>query len=186
MTPVGHSLTGLVIAVLVTPREWPLRSRLATMAAMVLLANAPDVPLPRWGHDRYDISHSVFVSAAAVLIVALVVRLAVGAGRIPTRLYIAGGLAWFSHLLLDTTYNHGRGIAIYWPFGDGRLALTLPWFSTMNPRDLWSAHNFRVWAIEAVVYGSIFALAVGGRRLVDRRKKVRPLCNSSPAGRMRG
>jgi len=100
-----------------------------------------------------------------------VVRLVAGRRALPLRLYVAGGLAWYSHVLLATMYNHGRGIAIYWPVSRGRLSLAVPWFSTMNPRDLWSAHNLRVWAIEASVYGAIFAAACYGRHLMTRRKK---------------
>lgn len=164
MTPVGHTLAGLAIATVAMPRDWSVRSRFATTAALVVLANAPDIPLPGWGHDRYDISHSIFVTLVGVLATAAVVRLAAGPGRIPWRLYLAGGLAWYSHLLMDSFYNHGKGIAIYWPFSDGRLALPVPWFSTMNPRDLFSLHNLQVWTIELAVFGAILFGAIAWRK----------------------
>lgn len=170
MTPVGHTLTGLTIAVLATPREWSLHSRVSTMAAIVLLANAPDFPFPGWGHDRYHISHSIIVTTVGVLVVGLVVRLLVGARTLPLRLYVAGGLAWYSHLLLDTMYNYDKGLAMYWPLSPGRLSLAVPWFSVMDRHHLWSTHNLQVWAIEAAVYGTVFAAVCYGRYLTRPKK----------------
>jgi hypothetical protein len=173
MTPVGHSLMGLTIATVAMPRDWSVRARVVTYATFVVLANAPDIPLPNWGHDRYDISHSVFVTAAATALVAIVVPLIAGAGRISWQLYVAGVTAWYSHLLLDTTYNHGKGLAVFWPFGSGRIALPIPWFSIMRPHDLFSAHNYQVWAIEAVVYGAILAIVLLGRKAWDRTEAAK-------------
>ena len=34
--------------------------------AFVALANLPDWPLPNWGHDRHDISHSIFVNVGLI------------------------------------------------------------------------------------------------------------------------
>jgi hypothetical protein len=30
---------------------------------------------------------------------------------------------------LDSLYNHGHGVAIFWPLSDVRLALPIPWFA---------------------------------------------------------
>jgi hypothetical protein len=132
------------------------------LAGFVVLANAPDLPLPGWGHDRYFISHSVFVTSAAVLIAAcaaLAIMRAMGR-QSSRRLILAGAMAWYSHLLLDTFYNHGKGLAIFWPVSDARIALPLPWFSTMRLPPIFSSHNVRVWLIEAAAYGALLAAAV--------------------------
>lgn len=172
---------GLTIATVATPRDWSVRARVVTYATFVVLANAPDIPLANWGHHRYDISHSVFVTAVATALVALVVRLIASAGRIPWQLYLAGVAAWYSHLLLDTTYNHGNGLAVFWPVNSGRVALPIPWFSIMRPHELFSTHNYQVWAIEAGVYGTIFAAVLWARRLWNPTNPV----TAHPASRER-
>ena len=76
MTPVGHSLAGLTVGCAVLPRDLSPSVRAANLAAFVVLANAPDLPFPGWGHARYDISHSVFVTTAAILTVAAIAAIA--------------------------------------------------------------------------------------------------------------
>jgi membrane-bound metal-dependent hydrolase YbcI (DUF457 family) len=69
--------------------------------------------------------------------------------------------ALLSHYLLDSFYNHGRGIALFWPISDGRLALPIPWFSTLGsltPALDW--HLIRTCGIELVCYGSLLGIAV--------------------------
>src|SRR5690606_30658058 len=99
MTPVGHSITGFAIATPVVPRHWSARAKLGVYAAMAILANAPDAPFSWWGHARYDISHSVFVTAVVVTAALLVCRWAFA--KLPTALMWGGAVAWSSHLLLD-------------------------------------------------------------------------------------
>ncbi|NLX99936.1 MAG: hypothetical protein GXY83_27880 [Rhodopirellula sp.] len=62
MTFVGHGIAGATIAVAVLPRDASVRSIIPTIIAFAVLANLPDAHFPGWGHDRYDISHSVFVT----------------------------------------------------------------------------------------------------------------------------
>ena len=59
-------MMGLTIGVAAVPRDFNRRQTVVILAAFVALANAPDWPLPGWGHDRYDVSHSIFVTLAAV------------------------------------------------------------------------------------------------------------------------
>lgn len=174
MTPVGHSLTGLAIGCIVCPASFPLRGKAAALAVFVLLANAPDLPLPSWGHDRYDISHSVFVTTAGIVALAIMLLSLPWSRRVLTpALVIGGAVAWYSHLLLDTFYNHGQGLAMFWPLSDARLALPIPWFTTMNRDQIFSEHNARVFGIEGVVYGAVLVLAVGLRQIVGRMSNIR-------------
>jgi membrane-bound metal-dependent hydrolase YbcI (DUF457 family) len=172
LTPVGHTLTGFAIATLVVPRHWSTRAKLGTYAAMAFLANAPDAPLPGWGHDRYDISHSLFVTAGVVTLLVLIARVAFP--KLPKSLLVGGAVAWFSHLLLDTFYNHGKGLAIFWPVSDERVALPVKWFAVMMPSPILGAHNLRVFAVEGAVYGVMFAAAVLIRRLLQQGNRVNP------------
>ena len=172
MTPVGHTLTGIAIGLLAAPHGWPRRGVLVSLGVLAVLANVPDFALPGWGHDAYRISHSVFVNAALIAVAAGLVW-AVGRWRgfsIRKGLLVAGVVAWLSHLLLDALYNHGLGIAIYWPVSSARLALPLPWLSTLRasppPADL---HTLTVFAIELVMFGSLLVGGLCIRILMARR-----------------
>jgi membrane-bound metal-dependent hydrolase YbcI (DUF457 family) len=170
VTPVGHSLTGLAIGLVVCPKNFSVRERIATLSAFVLLANAPDLPFPNWGHTRYDISHSLLVTTAAIIVaIALLVALPQTRRIATPRLLLGGALAWYSHLLLDTFYAHGKGLPMFWPVSGARIALPIPLFATMKLSPLLSRHNFEVFAIEAAAYGAVLVLAIAiNRRLANR------------------
>ena len=108
MTQVGHTLMGTALGILSLPAHRSPRWKVGYFAIFALLANLPDLPLPYWGHGRYDISHSLFVNLLlSVLAVALCswqpgVHQLMG-GR---AVLVAGTLAWLSHLLLDAFYDH--------------------------------------------------------------------------------
>ncbi len=112
MTQVGHTFTGIAIGVACLPNKKSTPARLLHLVVFGLLANIPDFPLKNWGHDLYYFSHSLFVNLLLILLVlsALVFlkgfRRKVGGWVI----IIGGTLAWLSHLLLDTFYNHGKGL----------------------------------------------------------------------------
>ncbi len=163
MTPVGHSLMGASIAVLCLPSQSSRWARCAGLICFIFLANLPDAPLPGWGHDRYWFSHSLIVNDIIMLIAAAVFytwRDAVRRLGGP-RVIMGGMLSWMSHLLLDTFYNHGRGLAMFWPFGPWRLALPIAWFSVMDgiPKTL-DARVLRIFGIELLAYGSLLVLAL--------------------------
>ena len=171
MSPIGHSLVGLALSTVAMPRGCSFKSKFCISFAYVALANLPDWPIPMWGHDRYDISHSVFVNAAliALLVSCWLVIPRINA-RAQNRIVLFGAAAWLSHLLLDSFYNHGRGIGIYWPFSDGRLVLSMPWFSTLDlDQAIYAQHNLSVFAIELVAYFPILVLTV-----VVRRRTILP------------
>jgi hypothetical protein len=74
---------------------------------------------------------------------------------------MGGASAWLSHLLLDSFYNHGKGISIFWPFSKARLALPIPWFDlgVGSP-----AHIMHVFLIEFLSYFPWLVLAILFRR----------------------
>ena len=173
MTPVGHSLMGLAIGWVAVPAEFSRRAKLVTLAAFVALANAPDWPLPRWGHDRYDISHSIFVTLGLIVVAATLASMALRHTRyFSWRLIVGGAIAWLSHLLLDTFYFGRRGMALFWPVSDVRVSLPMPWFTVMELQPLVSAHNARVFAIEAAFYGTILAAVVVWRWRRERCRRA--------------
>jgi membrane-bound metal-dependent hydrolase YbcI (DUF457 family) len=169
MTPVGHSLMGLAIGWIAVPAEFSRRAKIVTLGAFIALPNAPDWPLPGWGHDRYDISHSIFVTLGAIAVAMVLAFIALWRTRyFAWRLIVGGAIAWLSHLLLDTFYFGRRGIAMFWPVSEARVSLPMPWFTVMELKPLVSAHNARVFAIEAAFYGAILALVVAWRWRRDR------------------
>jgi membrane-bound metal-dependent hydrolase YbcI (DUF457 family) len=173
-TLVGHSLIGATVALLVRPRgAGPIRTSVL-LAAFAVLANVPDFRLPNWGHERYDISHSVFVSLG------LIVPLCAGllSWRRARRLIggasvaFGGAAAWLSHVLLDSFYSHGGGIGVLWPLSSARLHLPVPFFDTVHkPLPYFDLHTARVWAVELAFYGTVFALVLIARLALE---KIRP------------
>jgi len=166
MTSVGHCLTGLSFAALLVPRSWERKEKLATFAAFTLVANAPDLPLPFWGHYNYRVSHSLFVNLALVaVVVGLLISSRAWRSEAARRWVVLGGAAaWLSHLLLDSFYSHGHGIRIFWPVSDGALRLPVPWFHVLqrdSPADL---ATLQILATEALCYGALLAACVIWRR----------------------
>ena len=173
MSPVGHSLVGATVAITLWPQFEGRPKRTALLLAMIVASNIPDLPLPYWGHEDYLVSHSVFCG----LLVALAIFLGLKAsplGRERTslrRVLLAATLALASHYLLDTLYNHGKGLAMFWPFSTARIALPIPWFTHMNINQPFSWENVQIWLIELAVVGtgSLLALAI----VLPRRKRTR-------------
>ncbi len=167
MTTIGHSLTGLSIGLFALPKK---KSRLFITiyaVAFIILANFPDIEIKNWGHNRYDISHSIFVNLLLILILFLSLKFSKnGLNTIERKkIFFAGTLAWLSHLLLDSFYNHGKGIAIYWPFSDGRLNFSIPWFSTLQPPPPpLTSQAIEVYTIELLFYLPIFLFCLYLRR----------------------
>lgn len=163
MTEVGHFLTGATIGVLSMPKSADKKHRTAHIAAFLFLAVIPDLPFKGWGHDRYYFSHSFFVTLLLILVVGLAFlllkELRIKLGDWPV--LIGGALAWLSHLLLDSFYNHGKGIMIYWPFSEARLALPIPWFGLGIGSPIQIA---QVLLIEFVSYFPLLLLAIFLRR----------------------
>jgi membrane-bound metal-dependent hydrolase YbcI (DUF457 family) len=180
MTTVGHTLMGLALRNLSAPGNRSPWIVLAEMAAFCAAANAMDWPLQGWGHRAYNVSHSIFVMPVAMVLLSPVpVQILVKLG------YGFKGAAWLwagmtaaalSHLLLDTLYAPGGGLAMFWPVSGARLALPIPFLHQLRPEEGYFApHNLKVFAIEGVFFGLIFAASVvARRRLAARASRSRP------------
>ena len=169
MTEVGHVITGATIGVLSMPKEITAKQKTIHIIAFMLVATIPDWPFKNWGHDRYYFSHSLFVTLLfiALLFIAFFFskNLRNRVGNWPVMM--AGALAWLSHLLLDSFYNHGKGIAIYWPFSNARLALPIPWFDVGTGS---LAHLMQVFLIEFISYSPLLLVALLIRRIWKNEK----------------
>lgn len=169
MTFVGHSIVGLSIAA-ASMQNGERKNFLAAAAAFVLFANFPDFAFRL---IPYYESHSLFTVLAVL-----------GAGtfsiwilhrRVPGldwRLILLGNLTVLSHLLLDTFYNHGLGLALLWPLSAVRTALPIPWLSVMQSPFLpVNAGHVKVWALELVTFAPILLLAAAVK-MISRRKEA--------------
>lgn len=148
------------------------RSKRAVILGMVLLANLPDWPIPGWGHSRYYFSHSIPVGLLLVFFAVALIRSSSLRGSFYGSWHFIGAsiLAVFSHYLLDSFYNHGKGIALFWPVSDARVVLPIPWFSTMTKAPIFGWHNLKVWAIEFICFGllSLVVLSIASPRLLKK------------------
>lgn len=177
MTPVGHTLTGLTLGVAVLPAHWRPRAKVALLVAFGLVANGPDWQFPHWGHDRYYLSHSIFVTLALAGVVMGILaawpamRRRIGGWPVA----IAAAAAWTSHLLLDCLYNHGLGLRLAWPLSDYRLNLALPWFEIM-PGGFSHPRAARILAIEFAFYGALLAVVLAIRLVLLRRHRAARSC----------
>lgn len=153
---------GATIALFAVPNGASKIRRNGTILGFLILANVPDLKFPGWGHERYDISHSIF---SIGLLAAILVSLPLFSGKIRNwiggmKVAVLGTLAMLSHLLLDSTYNHGKGIGLFWPFSEAKLNLALPWFETLQTNlPGITLHSLRVMAIELLFFGAVFLLA---------------------------
>jgi hypothetical protein len=154
------------IAVLTGKRDATPWWRRPVFHIFALAANIPDLPVPGWGHDLYLVSHSIFVTLALLLVAEtpfwLSPKLRAQAGG--PRAFAGFALAWSSHMLLDSLYSHGRGIAIFWPLSDAHLALPIPWFHTVRLHPWDHAHNLSVFLVELAFYAPLLALCIYLRR----------------------
>jgi len=163
MTPVGHILTGASIGVVCLPQKKPWHWKLVYFVIFSCLALVPDFKIKYWGHHRYYISHSVFINTLAIIM--MVALLSKRKGLIDKLggwwVVVGGGLAWLNHLLLDTFYNHGKGLAMFWPLSQARLAIPIAWFSVVEaiPPPL-TRETARIFLIEFVSYGVLLLCVI--------------------------
>lgn len=167
MSPVGHTLTGLTIGYLAVPRATPTKTKFTLLAAIATLASAPDWPLPYWGHFRYEISHSLLMTTIGTMLLSLILTWRFRWNPpVTLRVIIGMVLAWYSHLLLDSFYNHGYGVYISWPWQRARFALPIPWLANADREHVFSMHNVRVALYELATFGPLLILAMLSKKCV--------------------
>lgn len=166
MTIVGHSLVGATLAILFTPTSRSNRQKAMVMGVFIFAAYIPDLPLPGWGHWQYHISHSVFVNLVLMLAMVMILCWLKYSKHIGSYGVIIGlTIAWLSHFVLDSFYNHRQGVGIFWPFSTNTLALPMPWFSTLQSTpSILSFHNLKVFVIEFLFYLPILLIVYFTRK----------------------
>jgi hypothetical protein len=174
MTQVGHILAGTTIGVAFLPEKKTSRWTALYFFIFAMLAEIPDFRFKYWGHDRYYISHSIFTNLLGITLAILLLSIRKGLiSRIGGwRVVMGGSLAWLSHLLLDTFYNHGKGVAMFWPFSDARLALPIPWLSVVTnvpPPLTWD--TIRIMLIELATFGPVLVLAILIRNCIVQQRE---------------
>lgn len=173
MTPAGHVLVGVAIGVLCMPDLVRRRHRFKHLSFFAAAATIPDWPFSFWGHARYDISHSLFITLLSILLLAVLYALT-PAGRDGRGWNLFGclALAWLSHLLLDSFYNHGYGVAIYYPFSPARLILPVPWLSVaLDPHHPFTPENLRIIFLECLTFFPLIAVTLSLRLVTARSRQ---------------
>jgi hypothetical protein len=179
MTPFGHVIFGISCGNLSSPPKLTMRRRMLLLLPFALIANVPDLALKGWGHDKYYFSHSVFVSVGLICTLFAAWLILCSLLKSHRHLNIAIGLscAWLSHLLIDSFYNHGHGIRIFWPLSDSALALPIPWLNVMDvsiPYFAWP--NTKIYLIEILTFAPILLLSLVIYHLKARKPHL-PICS---------
>jgi membrane-bound metal-dependent hydrolase YbcI (DUF457 family) len=161
MTFVGHSLVGLSFAAAGAP-ELRRKRFLVTAALFVLFANFPDLAfriIPYY-ESHTLVTVLVILGAAAAVMGICRRREMLAEGQ----LILLGNLAVISHLLLDTFYNHGQGLMLFWPLSDSRQAFPIPWLSVLKP-PLFpvTERHVKVWLLEFATFAPLLMLVLLGR-----------------------
>jgi membrane-bound metal-dependent hydrolase YbcI (DUF457 family) len=136
-TPVGHALGGLVCGWLIAPQPLQPAARSASLVRHALAFGAlgalADIDLLFHTHSTY--THSLGAALLVTVLVMLLVRLRPsGAG---TRLALACGAAYASHVLLDwlgTDTSPPYGITALWPFSSAFYYSGLDLFPAVDRR----------------------------------------------------
>ena len=165
MTTVGHTIMGVTTATVFIPFPLSRNKKFLWLATAIFAANIPDIALPGWGHDRYYFSHSIVVNAI-ILFLFIGLMLTLRRDYKFQKHFIAMfSLAWMSHFILDSFYNHGKGLRAFWPISDAALNMPIPIFETTDS----SSNLFLTYLIEFLVYGSVLLLVYGLRRFCIKK-----------------
>jgi len=169
MTPIGHSIVGMAFGTACLPKQSSFTRKLGYISLFVILANIPDLPIPYWGHDRYFFSHSFFVNLFLIGFIILILRFLSKCFHFPKvswQIIVLGSLAILSHLLMDSFYNHGLGIPIFWPLSDASLVLPIPWLSVQQGRlpPPITYEMAKIWLIELLTFSPFLGLVIWLRR----------------------
>ena len=173
MTTIGHILVSSSVAALCIPRFDSSKKKIIFYFVFIVLGSLPDLPIKSWGHQEYEISHSLFVLSTLIItgitFFCFWRRLLDQIGGL--KVIIGGSLAILSHLLLDSMYNHGNGIAIFYPFGNGRLSLPIKCFSIVGGiSNLLTFNTMKIVMIEILFFSPILLFSILIRKYFCKNK----------------
>jgi inner membrane protein len=118
------------------------------------------------------ITHSFAFALVVAMAAAVIAR---GSGASARRTAVLTALVVFSHGLLDTLTDGGRGVALLWPLSEHRFFA--PWHPIpVSPIGLGILTRFgvNVAARELVLFAPVFAYALWPRRQVRHARVVTP------------
>ena len=157
---------------LFVPKRCSTRKTILYLMSFAILANLPDLRVQGWGHGNYQMSHSAFVSLGLISVIAALLSFS---RSVMTKIggwrpIVGGTLAWLTHFLLDSFYNHGKGLAMFWPFSEARLALPIPWLSTVGvfPPPL-NMRTVGIWSMEFISFFPLLLVAAWFRWKNEKR-----------------
>ena len=170
-------LTGTAIGIVVMPDYPRTRQKTIFLLVFALLATVPDWPVRSWGHVKYYVSHSIFTNLLFIGLGWIILFILPRIWRkysinskfqgIRWQLMLGGSLAWLSHLLLDTFYNHRKGLLMFWPVSDARLAIPIPWLAVVSRPFLpVSAGNLRILLLDFLTFFPLVILAIIIRKTI--------------------
>jgi membrane-bound metal-dependent hydrolase YbcI (DUF457 family) len=165
--PVAHGLLGVsVVAALRHPSQ---SDRWRPLLAGAFLAICPDFDYAlNWlrisgGGWHHGFTHSILFA----LILGLVTAALSGERKVRNAILFSAATA--SHALLDYLMTESRGVALWWPFTDGRYRLRLinPINYTWSDATVWEAALgvLRISLVELVIFAPIPLTVVLAQRL---------------------
>lgn len=163
MPALGHLAVGLAVGRLAAPRGRPAGRAMALHACLAMLPDLDAIgailgrPFASpFGHR--GATHSLLLAAAAALVVAAL-------SRDRRRAFGFAFLAAASHGLLDMCTHGGRGVALFWPFLEGRVRFPFaPLQAAPMGLRLLSLRGLQLLAWEAVLCAPLLAYALWPRR----------------------
>ena len=104
MTFVAHSIIGVTVATIIMPKTFKVYQKSILVGSFIILANMPDLTRPRYGHELYYLSHSIFINLILILIAVMPFLLSEELrNRIGGFPVLTGcAVCWLSHFLLDS------------------------------------------------------------------------------------
>ncbi len=181
-SPVGHSLMGLSLYLVLSPRRHllnPLR-RWKTIALCILLANLPDVDFLAGliFYGRFNILHGEMTHSALFLIIASLLATLCQLHPCWVRRFFSALLLIGSHDLMDFLSSQtlglqrAYGIAFFYPFSEEKIGAPFSLFYGVrhkNLEQLFSLENLWTIGYELCVFLPVVGLIYVTRRPTDSK-----------------